>query len=281
MVFKYSRRFLAMRSVPLVTSYDIELLRWTGPEMTIIVLADLHVAAPWTTLSHLADVVRQINVMSPDLIVLAGDYLAGKVIPGTHANALDIVAVLSELESPLGVFAIMGNHDWIDCALAQQSRFERSSVVEAFAPTSMNLMQNTAAKVEHGGHPLWVVGLDSQRPTHRDWGQGLHRPEEGFADVPEGAPAILLAHEPDYFEIGDARAGLQISGHTHGGQLNLFGWRPLTPSQYGGKYAYGHIRDGDRDLVVSGGLGFSGLPMRIGQPPEITMIRVRAGKAQV
>ncbi len=247
--------------------------------MTILVLADLHVAAPWTTLGHVADVVRQINDLSPDMIVLGGDYLVGKVIPGTHANAAEIVEVLDQLSAPLGVFAIMGNHDWIDCTLAQQSRFERSSVVEAFAQTSMNMMQNASAKVELGGHPLWVVGLDSQRPTHRDWSKGLHRPEQGFADVPEGAPAILLAHEPDYFEIGDTRAGLQISGHTHGGQLNLFGWRPLTPSQYGSKYAYGHIRDGNRDLVVSGGLGFSGLPMRIGQAPEITMIRVQAEKA--
>ncbi len=279
MIAKYSRRLIAIKSRPFVVAYDIDLHRWAGPEMTIVVLADLHVVAPWTSLQLVADVVRQINDLSPDMIVLGGDYLVGNTIPGTHAKAEEIVAVLRDLSAPLGVFAIMGNHDWMDCTLARKSGFERSSVVEAFEPTSMNLMRNVSAKVEHGGHPLWVVGLDSQNPGHRKWKSGRHRPEQGFADVPADAPAILLAHEPDYFAKDDTRAGLQISGHTHGGQLNLFGWRPMTPSQYGSKYAYGHIQDGFRNLVVSGGLGFSGLPMRIGQAPEITLIRVRAGKA--
>ena len=91
------------------------------------------------------------------------------------------------------------------------------------------------------------------------------------------APAILLAHEPDYFACADARAFLQISGHTHGGQANLAGWRPMTPSAHGGRYAWGHVREGGRHLIVSGGIGYSGLPLRFMQPPEITLVKLERG----
>lgn len=270
-----SRRLVSFRSKPIVVSYDINLGQWRGPDLTIVVLADLHVVAPWTSLRDVARVVDTINGMQPDMIVLGGDYLAGKVLPGRCEPAEAIVEVLSDLHAPLGVMAILGNHDWHDCVLAQNSGLTQSSVVNAFARTHMNLMQNDAVRLEHGGHGIWTVGFDSQRPVEHDWKSGFHRPEEAFEAVNNSEPVILLAHEPDYFAAGDTRADLQISGHTHGGQLNLFGWRPMTPSQFGSRYAYGHHKDGDRQLVVSGGLGFSGIPMRIGQAPEITTIRIR------
>ena len=88
---------------------------------------------------------------------------------------------------------------------------------------------------------------------------------------------ILLAHEPDYFTIGDMRPSIQLSGHTHGGQANFLGWRPFTPSEHADRYAYGHVIEDGRHLVVSGGLGYTWLPLRIAQPPEITLLRLRGG----
>ena len=85
---------------------------------------------------------------------------------------------------------------------------------------------------------------------------------------------ILLAHEPDIFAEMPPRVGLTLSGHTHGGQVRLFGWSPVVPSAYGNRYAWGHVREGGRDLVVSGGIGCSMLPVRFGMPPEITVIEV-------
>lgn len=280
-ISEFPRRLLSIKSKPVVVSYDVTLNRWSGPEMTIVVLADLHVVAPWTSLADVARVVGQINGMAPDMIVLGGDYLAGPVLPGRCEPADAIVEVLTDLHAPLGVMAILGNHDWHDCKLAQSSGLTQSSVVNAFARSPISLMQNQAIRVEHGGQPFWAVGFDSQLPVRRDWKQGFHRPDAAFAGVNDSEAVILLAHEPDYFAAGDGRADLQISGHTHGGQLNLFGWRPLTPSQFGGRYAYGHHRDGHRQMVVSGGLGFSGLPMRIGAAPEITVIRIAAGNRGV
>jgi len=92
-----------------------------------------------------------------------------------------------------------------------------------------------------------------------------------LAKVPETAAVILLAHEPDIMVRVPERVALVLSGHTHGGQLRLFGWSPVVPSRYGNRYAYGHVRE-QCDLIVSGGLGCSIAPFRLGVPPEIVVV---------
>jgi predicted MPP superfamily phosphohydrolase len=87
---------------------------------------------------------------------------------------------------------------------------------------------------------------------------------------------ILLAHEPDVFPRVPERVALTLSGHTHGGQVRILGYSPIVPSRYGNRYAYGHIVERDRHLVVSGGLGCTGLPVRFGVPPEIVQVDVGA-----
>jgi predicted MPP superfamily phosphohydrolase len=82
----------------------------------------------------------------------------------------------------------------------------------------------------------------------------------------------LLAHEPDIFPKVPRRVSLTLSGHTHGGQVRLFGYSPVVPSAYGNRYAYGHVVENDRNLIVSGGLGFSIAPIRFGVRPEILQI---------
>ncbi len=268
------RRIVAFRSIPEIRRHRVRLANWRGPAFSIAVLSDLHVVAPWTRLGDLRRAVARINALSPDIVVLGGDYLAEAKIPGRRADAAQIVSALSGLGAPLGVFAILGNHDWKDCPLARDSGYAKTSLGEAFERSAITLLQNDARRLELAGHELWLVGIDSQRSMPTAPAKPLHDPEAAFSGVPPGAPAILLAHEPDYFATGDRRAGLQISGHTHGGQLNLFGWRPIVPSRFGARYAWGRIREHGRDLVVSGGIGFSGFPMRIGQPPEITLVSV-------
>ena len=86
------------------------------------------------------------------------------------------------------------------------------------------------------------------------------------------SPVILLAHEPDIFPKVPWRVSLTLSGHTHGGQVRLFGYSPVVPSRFGNRYAYGHVVEHDRNLIVSGGLGFSILPVRFGMRPEILAI---------
>ena len=86
----------------------------------------------------------------------------------------------------------------------------------------------------------------------------------------------MLLHEPDIFAEMPDRVALSFAGHTHGGQVQLLGYAPIIPSRYGHRYLYGHIREGAKDLIVSGGLGCSGLPIRFGRPPEIVVVDVEA-----
>lgn len=274
------RRFFApltMRSHPRLVRHDIADPRWHLPDLSIAILADLHVCRPWTPLSALRRAVAMVNGIGADLVLLPGDFLADRNLPARAEPAEAILAELHRLSAPLGVAAVLGNHDWWDCPLARRTGFSRNSVAEALAAGPIVHLDNRAVAVAHGGDRFWLVGMDSQRAFRKRGRPGLHRPDAAFAAVPEGAPAILLAHEPDYFAEGDGRALLQVSGHTHGGQANLLGWRPMTPSSHGGRYAWGHIREGGRHLVVSGGLGYSGLPLRILQPPEITLVTLRRG----
>lgn len=262
-------------SRPRLVRHEIADTRWQLPDLRIAVLADLHVCRPWTSLAALRRIVDLTNALAAELILLPGDFLADGNLPARPVPAAAIAAELARLAAPLGVAAVLGNHDWWDCPLARATGFRRNSVAEALAGGPVALLDNRALRLTHGGGDFWLVGLDSQRALRKRGLPGLHRPEVAFADVPAGAPAILMAHEPDYFAEGDGRAFLQISGHTHGGQFHLMGWRPLTPSRYGSRYGYGHVREGGRHLIVSGGIGYSGLPLRILQPPEITLVTLR------
>lgn len=269
-------RPLTMFSRPRIVRHEIADPRWTLPDLTVAVLADLHVCRPWTPLSAVARIVAATNALRPDLILLPGDFIADRNLPARSVPAEEIVAALSPLAAPLGVAAVLGNHDWWDCRLSRRTGYARNAVAEALEASAIRLLSNGAVRLDHGPG-FWLVGLDSQCALRRLGHPGLHDPGTAFAAVPAGAPAILMAHEPDYFAEGDGRAFLQISGHTHGGQVNLAGWRPLTPSAYRSRYGWGHVREDGRHLIVSGGIGYSGLPLRVFQPPEITLVSLRRG----
>lgn len=262
-----------------VTRYEVASPRWTAPPMRIAVLSDLHLGNPWTSLAHLDHWIAQTNALAPDLIVQAGDLLMDRGMWrfSRPASAVEIAERLCGLSAPLGVWSILGNHDWQDCNLARDTAGMRNSVVEALGAAGLPLLENRAEPVNHGDQPVWLVGLGSRSAPRLDlgYGRGHDDPDRAFAGVPKGALSVLIAHEPDIFAERDGPEALQISGHTHGGQIAPFGWRPVVPSKYGARFAYGHHIMGARQLVVSGGLGFSGLPLRVGVPPEIVLIHLR------
>lgn len=264
-----------MRGHPVLKTYAVASKRWTGADINIAVIADLHVISPWVSLAQVEMIAKQVNRLQADVIVLAGDFLADSKLPGRAATARQTVDALSGLHAPLGVFAVLGNHDWADCPDARTSAHRQNSVADALNQSDIHFLHNSNIPIQRDGHKFWMVGFDSQRPAGKKVPGGYHNPDKSFQGIPSQANSILIAHEPDYFAQGDDRAILQISGHTHGGQMNLFGWRPMTPSRFRGKYAYGHHHADDRHMVVSAGIGFSGLPLRIGQPPEVNLIKLR------
>jgi len=98
-----------------------------------------------------------------------------------------------------------------------------------------------------------------------------------MAQITTNDPVVLLAHEPDIFPDVSSRVALTLAGHTHGGQIRVpFLWERYVPSKYGARYAYGHVIENDRHLIVSGGLGTSIVPARLGVPPEILHITLGA-----
>ncbi len=262
-----------------VTRYRLNLPHWPagGRRVRMAVIADIHACDPWMPLSRVREIVAVANGLKPDVTLLLGDYVPGlrgfrtSVVPPT-----DWGRVLADLDAPLGVYGVIGNHDWWH---------DIKGVRNAFAANKLPLMENDVIRLQpKDGSAFWLIGLGDQlaHPLGRGRFRGVDDLPGSLARIPEdGAPIVLMAHEPDIFPHVPERVSLTISGHTHGGQVDLpIIGRPVVPSQYGDRYAYGHVVENNRHLIVSGGLGCSILPVRLGVPPEIVLLEI-GGAASV
>ena len=252
-------------------AYRVALPGWRGPPMTIAALADLHACEPWMPAARVRAIVAHTNALKPDLVVLLGDYVSSLHRFGeSDVPPAEWGAALAGLSAPLGVHAVLGNHDYWE-------RPGPAPVRAALRAAGARLYENQAAELTHDGQKFWLAGTGSlwAQPLGRGRFAGTNNLPATLRQVSSEAPLILLAHEPDQFVGTPDRVALTLSGHTHGGQVRLPGMgAPFVPSQYGQRYIYGHVTEGSRQLVVSGGLGCSGLPVRLGVPPEITLIDV-------
>lgn len=241
----------------------------------VAVLTDLHMAEPTTPLSRLEKIVARTNALGADLIVVLGDLTAGHSYVTKDVLVRETATVLGALSAPLGVYAILGNHDWWqDKAAQDRGRGPVETAVE-LERNGIPVLENKAIALPNG---VWLAGLGDQIAIRHSRGvySGVDDLPGTLEQIPQDAPAILLAHEPDIFPKVPSRVALTLCGHTHGGQVRLFGWSPVVPSRFGNRYAYGHVHEDGRDLVVSGGIGCSMLPVRFGVTPEITVIELSA-----
>ena len=269
-----------------VTRYEISPPQWpAGFQLKIAVIADLHACDPWMSLEHIEAIVERTNALDADIIVMLGDYVAGHRHVTRYIAAGEWAPVLAGLKAPLGVHAILGNHDWWSDKAVQQQGQGPTIARRALEAVGIPVYENDAMRLTKAGRPFWLAGLGDQlaylparrfRPVKRI---GVDDLAATLAKVTDDAPVILLAHEPDVAMRVPARVALQLSGHTHGGQIRLFGWSPMVPSRYGNLLAYGHMRM-KCDVIVSGGLGCSIMPFRLGVPPEIVLVTL-GGKASV
>jgi predicted MPP superfamily phosphohydrolase len=267
-----------------VARYDISPPQWPADfHLKIAVIADLHACDPWMSLDRIHAIVARTNALNADIIVMLGDYVAGHRHVTRFIPANEWAPVLAGLKAPLGVHAILGNHDWWEDKAVQREGQGLTNARRALETVGIPVYENDARRLTKDGRPFWLAGLGDQlawmparrfRPVRRigvdDLGATLRK-------VTDDAPIILLAHEPDIARRVPSRVALQLSGHTHGGQVRLLGWSPVAPS--GQRLAYGHIRM-NCDVIVSGGLGCSMMPFRIGVPPEIVLVTLgKAGPA--
>jgi predicted MPP superfamily phosphohydrolase len=244
-----------------------------GRKLRLVMVADLHAGWPNMSVARVQDAVDLANAQDADLVLLMGDYRA------SHKWQMDLVPIetsarlLAGLRARLGVYAILGNHDWWDHIRQTRGAEPPTHTQVVLEGLGIPLLINRAVKLDG----FWLAGLDSQaglqtlKGHRRDW-VGRADLRGTLAQVTDDDPVLLLAHEPDIFAQMPDRVALTLSGHTHGGQVRVGPWVPVVPSQYGSRYAYGPVREGARDLVVSGGLGCSGFPVRFGVPPEITVV---------
>lgn len=261
-----------------VRRWSVQPQGWTGAPLTIAILSDIHVGEPWVGLKRLERIVARTNGLGADLILFLGDLEAGHRFITAKVDVDAAARVLGALSAPLGVHAILGNHDWWHDRAAQARGAGPTRVGNALTAAGLTLLENRALRVARPGGAFWLAGLQDQLAigVGPDQFKGLDDLPGTLAQITDDAPAILLAHEPDIFPKVPGRVCLTLSGHTHGGQVRLFGWSPVVPSAYGNRYAYGHVREEGRDLIVSGGIGCSILPVRLGVVPEITLVEVSA-----
>lgn len=261
------------------TTYKITPPGWpAGLKLKIVALADIHACEPWMSARRIRGICDYANTLGGDIVVLLGDYLSSmRAVWGTVPPA-DWATALSVLKAPLGVHAVLGNHDWWDDPDAQAAGSGETFSHRALRDAGIAVYANRAARIETVSGAFWLAGLEDQiallpsRQRNRAGFVGLDDLSGTLAQVTDDAPVILMAHEPDIFPQVPSRVSLTLSGHTHGGQVRLFGYSPVVPSAYGNRYAYGHVTEDGRHLCVSGGLGCSIAPIRFGSPPEIMVV---------
>ena len=271
-----------------ITRYRLTPPRWPRDfRLNMAVIADVHACKPWMTVERLKYIVDQTNALKPDVIVMLGDYASGMRFVTEYVHSSEWSPALSDLSAPLGVHSILGNHDWWEDKTSQKRGYGPTFARLALEKVGIPVYENDAVRLTHKGRPFWLAGLGDQVALLRRDRIGRRR-FKGIDDLPgtlakvtDDAPVILLAHEPDIFTRVPDRVSLTLSGHTHGGQVRLFGYSPVVPSAYGNRFAYGHIVEENRHLIVSGGLGMSILPVRFGSPPEIVMVELGGGSTLV
>lgn len=218
----------------------------------IVQMSDIHLH-PFTDEAFVREAVDRANSLQPDLIVLTGDY----VYAGAE-SIFDLAPVLASLQARYGLFSVLGNHDlWTDAAIVKAG-FERER---------LPVLRNQGVALAVGQATLYLAGLDDIWSGQPDLGAAL-------AGAPPDTPVILLAHEPDFADLAarDGRVSLQLSGHSHGGQIRLPGiGAPVLP-YLGQKYDQGRYRVNQMWLYTNRGLGVINPPVRFNCPPEITEI---------
>lgn len=247
--------------------------------LKIVMLSDIHGGSNYVTEEKFQEVVRTVNEQQPDLVVMLGDYVSeiredDPAARGQLKMPIETIAEnLRGIKASYGVFAVLGNHDgWYD----------DGKVASAFTAVGYKVLQNEIAAIEKDGSRLRILGLKDHLKLTKGWKATSDELKQVAATGGTGQ-IIALEHSPDLMPVITGQLSISddlrlvLSAHTHGGQvwMPIFG-RPVVPSTFGQKYAYGHIRENNVDLYVTSGIGMSVLPIRFLVPPEIVVLTIKA-----
>jgi predicted MPP superfamily phosphohydrolase len=250
---------------PEIRRLEVALPGWPAGQrsLTVALLSDVHLGNRAMDARRLNSIVDQVNGARPDLVLIAGDFVVGQGSQVGAARAAGLQKPLSRLLAPMGVIAVLGNHDhWT----------APGAVRKALADAGITVLTNRA--IRRG--PLAVIGVDDSFSHHEDVAAAI----SSWKQV--GGLPILFTHSPDLAHRLGPDIPLVMAGHTHCGQVVLpwIGpllsrsprqhWRPL----YDARYRCGVVREAGRTIVVTAGLGSGSSPIRLGAPPDWWLIQV-------
>ncbi len=254
---------------PKVVSIEIPLSRlpesWDG--FRIVQLSDLHYD-DYFSVVPIRKSIDLVNGLQPDLIVVTGDFvtssfLSHRTLNMRAARTIEPCAeMVAQMKARFGILASLGNHD---------VSTDPGHIVAVLQSHGIPVLRNRSVPLERDGGRLWLAGLDDALAGRPHLAQTLK-------GIPPAEPVVLLAHEPDFADYV-SNVDLQLSGHSHGGQIRipLLG-APYLPSM-GKKYPRGLRRIGPLTLYTNVGIGTIMIPARIDCPPEVTLITLRSGRS--
>jgi uncharacterized protein len=250
---------------PQLVRREFLLPRW--PErldgFTIALLSDFHYD-PYFSVHPLHAAIPMVNALRPDLIVLVGDFVSMPWAGDRFKAALaadPCAHLLRQMTAPHGLWAVLGNHD---------DGSDPEHVVHALQAENIQVLANQSQPIERDRARIWLAGVTDVLSWTADLPQTLR-------NIPAGEAVILLAHEPDFAdEASRFPIDLQLSGHSHGGQVRVPLLPPLFLPKLARKYIWGTYQVGPLTLYTTAGLGTVGVPVRLNCPPEISLLTLRS-----
>ena len=249
---------------PRLIRKEIALQRWPSrlDGFTIALLSDFHYD-PYFSVHPIRSAVEVVNGLQPDLIALTGDFVSMPLVGNSAKGAADAepcAQLLGKLRAPYGVWSVLGNHDVFSNA---------ARVTDALHAVGIPMLSNKSVAIEKDGARFWLGGVEDVLAGRADVSRTLR-------GIPSEEAVVLMAHEPDYADyVAGYPVDLQLSGHTHGGQVRFPFMRPLYLPPLAKKYVWGLFKIRDLTLYTNAGIGTVELPVRWNCPPEITFITVR------
>ena len=246
-----------------VHQQTIQIANWPSElnGLKVAVLSDIHVDDWFVNARKVRTIVERTNQLQPELIVILGDYMSGDGTVTRAVEPREFAPILKDLRAPLGVYSVLGNHDWW---------YDGKKLRQELEQNGIKVLENETAQVNARNRSLWLVGLSDlwTRPQ---------RINETIEKVPQGEPIIALAHNPDIFPRLPEHVPLLIGGHTHGGQVRFpFIGSVVQSSRRGDRYSRGYIFENNHHLFVTTGIGTSIMPVRFGVTPEIVLLTLNS-----
>ncbi|HEY1677475.1 MAG TPA: metallophosphoesterase [Candidatus Sulfotelmatobacter sp.] len=245
---------------------EIVLRRWPPglDGFTIALLSDFHYD-PYFSVHPIRSSVEIVNDLRPDLVALTGDFVSspfGGDPEKAAAAAEPCGQILSKLRAPFGLWAVMGNHD----AFTDPDR-----VTSSLRNVGIKVLANQSTPIEKNGARFWLGGVADVLGKTADLDATLH-------GIPAPEATVLLVHEPDFADhVSRHPVDLQLSGHTHAGQIRIPFLPPMYLPELARKYVWGLYKIGELTLYTNAGIGTVDIPVRFNCPPEITFITIRRG----